>query len=653
MTTPLGLLGASLLFWGHETGLQALSACLAVALEGSRLITRRWNISIDDFNRLTDAATLFLAGLVIYAYATRPMAQAAMALASWIPLALAPILLAQLLSTKGTFNFSALFWTLRRAAQRGESFAEVRLEWPFFLVTLLSASAANLRTPAFYAGVVGLTGWALLSARRRLAQQAGAAVFVLTSAVLGLAGQDGLHQLQGVLEKKGAELLFGIVEVGADPYQTRTAIGSVGSLLQSDMILARVRPEGGGMPPGLLRRAVYGLYRGGTWHAADARMQDLGVGPDLSTWDLAPEPRAASRTVAVAFNLTRGKGLLALPPGAFRVQGLLAGRLSQARSGTVSVDDGPGLVSYRTAYAESLMDEPAPGVTDRLVPPDERGLMAGLVAELGLDSRKPGRSLAKVSEFFSKGFTYSTYQEGDRTATRPLERFLLKTRSGHCEYFATATALLLRQAGIPSRYCVGWSVTEHSDLEKAFVVRQRHSHAWVLVYQDGRWRDFDTTPATWSEIEAKGSAWWSPVQDLWSWLRFQVSSWRWSPKGDAERNPLFWLALFSLLSWAGWKVFKLKAKAHDGRPGSKSQALLLGLDSEFYAIETALASKGWGRRPSETWKSWLRRLESEGKFPGQELAALADLHERYRFDPAGINAQERKALRQQCLALRL
>jgi transglutaminase-like putative cysteine protease len=48
------------------------------------------------------------------------------------------------------------------------------------------------------------------------------------------------------------------------------------------------------------------------------------------------------------------------------------------------------------------------------------------------------------------------------TNETPLARFLLRTRSGHCEYFATATVLLLRQLGIPARYAVGYAVHEAS-----------------------------------------------------------------------------------------------------------------------------------------------------------------------------------------------
>jgi DNA-3-methyladenine glycosylase II len=66
--------------------------------------------------------------------------------------------------------------------------------------------------------------------------------------------------------------------------------------------------------------------------------------------------------------------------------------------------------------------------------------------------------------------------------------------------------LLLRQAGIPARYVVGYSAQEFSALEKAFLVRNRHAHAWAVALVDGHWVTVDTTPATWAEQEAEARA---------------------------------------------------------------------------------------------------------------------------------------------------
>lgn len=646
MTTPIGLLGATILFWGSQTGLWALAAALALALEGCRLVARRWDLSLEDFNRVTDASTLVFAGLVVYAYSTRSMTLAVMSVVSWIPLCFAPVLLAQALSTRGTFSVSVLFWALRRRARQGESFAELRLGWPYFMVTLLAASAANVRTPVFFLGMFSLSSWALLALRPRASKPYLAAALLLASGALGFISQDGLHRLQGALEKTGAELLYGIVEVGADPYQTRTAIGSIGSLLQSDAIVARVRPVTGGRVPDLLRRASYNLYRSGTWHTADAGMTVLAPSGDGMTWVLAPGPLAGGESVAISFSLRRGQGLLALPPGVFRVEGLMAGSAHRGKSGTVIVDEGPGLASYRALFSSSSHAAAGPDKADLAVPETEASLMSRLASELALDPKNPADAMAKISRFFDKGFSYSTYQGAGKIGEKPLERFLLKTRSGHCEYFATATTLLLRSAGIPARYCVGWSVQEYSRLEKSYIVRQRHSHAWTLAYEGGIWRDFDTTPDTWSAVESEGTPWWSPMGDLWSWMKYQVSRWRWEPRESGPRSPWVWVGLALLLAMAARQAMQMRSRAViAGRAGPRPASP--GRDSEFYLIEKALSAKGWGRRPEETWKAWLKRLEKESGFPSKELEPLAALHERYRFDPAGIAPAERQALAEQ------
>src|SRR4029450_9757241 len=103
-------------------------------------------------------------------------------------------------------------------------------------------------------------------------------------------------------------------------------------------------------------------------------------------------------------------------------------------------------------------------------------------------------------------FTYSLWQELDfktRSDDTPLSNFLRNTHRGHCEYFATATVLLLRKLNIPARYAVGYSVHEASG--RKFVVRERDAHAWCLVWNDqsGLWQDFDTTPASWMAEEGR------------------------------------------------------------------------------------------------------------------------------------------------------
>lgn len=99
------------------------------------------------------------------------------------------------------------------------------------------------------------------------------------------------------------------------------------------------------------------------------------------------------------------------------------------------------------------------------------------------------------------GYTLEMQAGGDD----PVADFLFRTRKGHCEYFATAMAMMLRSQGIASRVVNGFHTGEFNDRAGMYIVRQRHAHAWVEVYfpEEGVWAQFDPTPAS-TELATTG-----------------------------------------------------------------------------------------------------------------------------------------------------
>ncbi len=61
----------------------------------------------------------------------------------------------------------------------------------------------------------------------------------------------------------------------------------------------------------------------------------------------------------------------------------------------------------------------------------------------------------------------------------PIEQFVLIDKQGHCQYFASALAMMLRSEGIPSRVVVGYHTDEYNEIGEHYVARQLHAHAWV------------------------------------------------------------------------------------------------------------------------------------------------------------------------------
>ncbi len=107
--------------------------------------------------------------------------------------------------------------------------------------------------------------------------------------------------------------------------------------------------------------------------------------------------------------------------------------------------------------------------------------------------------LARAFESYlreSGEFSYSLRADVQDPSVDPVEDFLFNRKQGHCEYFASALALMLRAVGIPTRLVSGYKGGEKNQYTGAFVVEQRHAHAWVEAYVRDTWCTFDPTPAS-------------------------------------------------------------------------------------------------------------------------------------------------------------
>lgn len=132
-------------------------------------------------------------------------------------------------------------------------------------------------------------------------------------------------------------------------------------------------------------------------------------------------------------------------------------------------------------------------------------------------------------------FAYSLHGTARNTQIDPIEDFVSENRVGHCEYFATALALMLRSQGIPSRVVVGYRSDEWNEFSRRFIVRQLHAHAWVEAkipfdqlpeelrtgesrwqWANGAWLRLDPTPASADPAESAVWAYWDRWQQWWS-----------------------------------------------------------------------------------------------------------------------------------------
>ncbi|MFH1043820.1 MAG: transglutaminase domain-containing protein [Pseudomonadota bacterium] len=653
MNTPPFLLAAAALFWGSQTGNWTVAIASAALLEAPRYVARRWRLASTDFNRVADFCTVLLLAIAVYLYFTFGNPRAVTLLFQWMPVIVLPLALAQAWSTARTLDLSVLFGSLRRNPLRRA--VKLNLGYPVFALWLLAASAANRQGAAFYLGLTLLTAWPLLLARPRSYATPLAAGMLLAAALAGYGGQLGLHRLQQWLETAAPEWLAG-GGARTNPYRSTTDIGTLGDLKLSRSILLRVEADPAVHTPILLHRASYDDYLGGTWVARNGRFEQLAPSGNTSfggasfgsasSWKL-NDARGPVLQVTVHDD-SDGNPVLSLPANTARVEGLAASDMKMNALGAVQIEHKPGFFSYRAQIGSGSSAYGPPTARDLGIPKAEAAAVAQIANELELTALMPAQALATVKQFFADRFDYSTWQGKPAGGRTPLAEFLLATRAGHCEYFASASVLLLRVAGIPARYATGFSAQEWSKLDGAYLVRERHAHAWVRAWVDGAWQDLDTTPPTWFSAEAADSPLWSPLADLWSWARFRLSEWSARAGERGWSQALIWLAL-PLVAWLAWRTLRGRRADTAAAPGEPiSNQAWPGLDSEFYLIERRMAELGHARRDAEAVTEWLARVAAQ---PGSEaLLRLARLHYRHRFDPAGLPAAERVALRDEALA---
>ncbi len=115
-------------------------------------------------------------------------------------------------------------------------------------------------------------------------------------------------------------------------------------------------------------------------------------------------------------------------------------------------------------------------------------------ADHGARARRRTTKPSRLENYLRSHYAYNLNLTG-KPGDDPLAHFLFETHAGHCEYFASAMAIMLRTLGIPTREVNGFLPGEYNDLGEDYIVRASDAHSWVEVYFPGTgWMTFDPTP---------------------------------------------------------------------------------------------------------------------------------------------------------------
>jgi hypothetical protein len=193
-----------------------------------------------------------------------------------------------------------------------------------------------------------------------------------------------------------------------------------------------------------------------------------------------PQLFAASQPVELGFP---GTVVAVDRHGALRIpKGLEAGTVYQVSSRFRYVGEHPAHRSFppsdKSVYLQ-LPDDLDPRIAE----------LAGQVA----GGAAPLEAAAKLERHLRSQYAYTldTLPSQNRT---PLAEFLFETRRGHCEFFASAMAVMLRTQGIPARLVTGFAATNLNPLTGYYEVRVLDGHAWVEAwFEEYGWMLFEPT----------------------------------------------------------------------------------------------------------------------------------------------------------------
>jgi transglutaminase-like putative cysteine protease len=119
-----------------------------------------------------------------------------------------------------------------------------------------------------------------------------------------------------------------------------------------------------------------------------------------------------------------------------------------------------------------------------------------LAKRLNRQAATPFEYVVAVNRYLQDGFTYDERPADTTPGRATLDAFLFDTKSGYCQHFSGAMALLLRMGGIPARVVTGFSPGGYSKTKQAWIVRDTDAHSWVEAwFDDWGWVTFDPTPA--------------------------------------------------------------------------------------------------------------------------------------------------------------
>ncbi|WP_437967008.1 transglutaminaseTgpA domain-containing protein [Sorangium sp. So ce260] len=261
----------------------------------------------------------------------------------------------------------------------------------------------------------------------------------------------------------------------------------------------------------------------------------------------------------------------------------------------------------------------------------------------------------------------------------PLDHFLFESKRGHCEFYSTAMAILLRAVDVPTRNVTGFVGGTFNRFGRFYAVRQGDAHSWVEVYLDGEgWQTFDPTPP--ADAAPK-----SELVGVWAYLRdfIEATSQRWdrhivgydlnqqvsllqtltsryrrsSSSGDValSRPRILAVAAVALALGGGllyWRFRRGRRGREESRgDGGRTPSAILAT-ALYESLEAAMLAQGVPRPPSMPPLRHAEALEVADHPLAREILQLTQVYLRARFGGAKLTEDDSRDFERRVKALR-
>ena len=564
-------------------------------------------------------------------------------------------------------------WMLALTHLRKELEAQYGTDTPMLRGELEST---ELTTPSFFGGTTLLA----------------VPLFVLTAAMFFAFPRVGF----GLLSNLGARAQS-VAGFGDD-----VELGGFGTIRDDPTVIMRVKPKDRPEPPprsiGLrLRGTSFDRYSEGRWSRTQVAGEEVRRLQD--EYIIFRPPKAGDKELEIILDPME-ESVLFMPAGTVALQ--IPAVVRSGRNRYRRILSEPGLdIRYQQRFSNALtykayVSPKRRGFKEKvperiraryLEVPDGYERIAALAEEVTAGVSDPRGKAQLIERYLRGGGNYRyTLDQPDTEGKDPLHVFLFEAKAGHCEYFSTAMAIMMRSLGYPARNVTGFLGADYNPYGDYYAVRNGNAHSWVEVLINGRWVTFDPTPA-YGQVFASPSGFNVRLRQIVDAIRVRwaeyvvefnirdqakalsgLAAWYRSLRGDRRgRNrgvggrsgddeglgkiPFRpdWRWFIAVMSVYGVGVVivrwrrKLKRHARAGRQLDPDRDRAVRL---YLSLESSLRSAGHARPPDVTPTEHADELGRSGFPAADEVREITDAYLAARFGEGGLPPHDYHRLRQ-------